>query len=135
LEYSKKREAGDDDLINRYFHLRKRRLYFGVGQKKGIFNWRGLRVGLEICYDHSCKALKNDVSVGDLDLQILVSCGQTFKKDNMVIKEGGLGLSCDGYGVFCKTYRNVGRKLVEEKKSGMENLDPQISLVRFDVEL
>lgn len=60
---------------------------------KGIFEWRGLKLGVEICKDHG--ELKQDGESG-LDLQILVSAGRTLHEDFLVLKPGGYAILCDG---------------------------------------
>ncbi len=65
---------------------------FAAGRESNVFEYRGERIGLEVCADTGRLSYNN---VKDLDLQILSSCGIQFT--NHVIKEGGIFVLTDGY--------------------------------------
>ncbi len=59
-----------------------------------IFDWRGLKVGVEICLDHIRQRLSGRVN--DLDLQIIPSCGAEVTKGCIAARAGGYVFNCDG---------------------------------------
>lgn len=60
----------------------------------GIFTWRGLKVGVEICLDHIRQRLSGRVN--DLDLQIVPSCGAEVTNGCIAARAGGYVFNCDG---------------------------------------
>lgn len=64
-----------------------------------VFQCGNLKIGVEICLDHSRKRLfayLSENKISRLDVQIVVSCGMQLKKDSAVTKDGGLLFNCDG---------------------------------------
>jgi hypothetical protein len=73
------------------------------------FNCGGLNIGVEICLDHSRKRLLGYLSEGkikELDIQIVVSCGMSLKKDSAATKQGGILFNCDGEYVISDDAQN-----------------------------
>ena len=63
------------------------------------FNCGNLKVGVEICLDHSRKRLFKylcDAKITELDIQIIPSCGMQLKKDSIAAFNGGFLFNCDG---------------------------------------
>lgn len=63
------------------------------------FNCGGLNIGVEICLDHSRKRLLGYLSekkIKELDIQIVISCGMSLRKDSAATKQGGILFNCDG---------------------------------------
>lgn len=63
------------------------------------FNCGGLNIGVEICLDHSRKRLFNylcEKKIKELDIQIVISCGMSLRKDSAATKQGGILFNCDG---------------------------------------
>jgi predicted amidohydrolase len=75
------------------------------GRRDGVFHWRGLKVGVEICADHySLPILAASPSLGtlrstarDLDLQIVLSCSMNLYPEASAVRPGGYMLLCDGH--------------------------------------
>lgn len=60
----------------------------------GVFEWQGLKIGVEICLDHIRKRL---VQVeNSLDLQIIPSCGAEVTPGCIAARAGGYVFNCDG---------------------------------------
>ncbi len=64
-----------------------------------IFEYSGLRIGIDICLDHSRQRLvrhlykhPNDY----VDLQIVTSCGMSVRANAVIAKEKGIVFNCDG---------------------------------------
>ncbi len=87
FSYDKKRDGGDELIAT------KSGKRYASRAGKGIFEWKGLKLGVEICKDHG--ELKQD-EVTDIDLQILVSAGMFLYEDCLVLKPGGYAVLCDG---------------------------------------
>lgn len=64
-----------------------------------IFEYGGLKVGIDICLDHSRQRLVNHLYKNPddyLDLQIVTSCGMSVRSNAVIAKEGGIVFNCDG---------------------------------------
>ena len=70
-------------------------LHYQAEKSRGVLEHRGLSIGLEICYDHSCYELSGK-DVEDLDLQFLVANGKHFIESAAVVRPGGYHVRCDG---------------------------------------
>ena len=66
--YNKMCDGGDGDIAKFYW------LSFAKGVLPGLFKWNGLKIGIEICADGG---ILEEKGIEALDLQVLVSCGQT----------------------------------------------------------
>lgn len=87
FSYDKKHDGGDGGIAKK-FNMR-----YATGNGKGVFEWQGMRIGVEICADHG------DLREGgekQLDLQILVSAGMSLFDYSIVLKDYGYALRCDG---------------------------------------
>ena len=60
----------------------------------GIFNWGGMKIGVEICLDHIRRRMSKKVD--DLDLQIIPSCGVEITLNGIATRPGGYIFNCDG---------------------------------------
>lgn len=73
------------------------RYRFVPGTESGCFSWNGIRFGIEICADHSGKALKNELGPGNrVDIHLMLSAGMTPDLGGCAAKAGGLLVSNDG---------------------------------------
>lgn len=64
-----------------------------------IFEYAGLRIGLDICLDHSRQRLVNHLYKNPddyVDVQIVTSCGMSVRANAVIAKEGGIVFNCDG---------------------------------------
>lgn len=65
----------------------------------GIFEYEGVRFGLEICLDHGRARLARNLkmfSLEKVDVQIVVSCGMDVRSGSVITKKGGIVFNCDG---------------------------------------
>lgn len=64
-----------------------------------IFEYDGLRIGIDICLDHSRQRLVNHLYKNPddyVDIQIVTSCGMSVRTNAVIAKEGGIIFNCDG---------------------------------------
>ncbi len=64
-----------------------------------IFKYDGLRIGVDICLDHSRQRLVNHLYKNPddyVDIQIVTSCGMSVRANAVIAKEGGIVFNCDG---------------------------------------
>lgn len=64
-----------------------------------ILEYEGLKIGVEICLDHSRQRLVNHLyrNPNDyVDLQIVISCGMSVREKSVIAKQGGYIFNCDG---------------------------------------
>lgn len=59
-----------------------------------VFEWNGHSIGLEICIEHGLELLKGNK--GNVDLQIVASCGGCLMENSFAIKNNGYAICCDG---------------------------------------
>lgn len=91
LSYDKRTDGGERKILDDRFNKR-----YATGVKKGTFDWKGLKIGVELCSDHSYATLRND-GTDDLDLQLLIAAGKGLNWKKLALKEEGHLLRCDGY--------------------------------------
>ena len=60
----------------------------------GVFDWHGLKVGVEICLDHIRQRLCR--AGGGLDLHIIPSCGVEVTANAVAARANGYVFNCDG---------------------------------------
>ena len=60
-----------------------------------VFEYGGIKFGIEICLDHKRKRLKN-LGITPVDVQIIPSCGMKINPESVVVREGGYVFNCDG---------------------------------------
>ena len=69
-----------------------------------VFTCQNVKIGVEICLDHSRKRLEGYVYEGlvsPVDIQIVISCGMQLKKDSVATHNDGILFNCDGeYVIF-----------------------------------
>lgn len=64
-----------------------------------IFEYNGLRIGVEICLDHSRQRLVHHLYKHPddyVDLQIVTSCGMSVRANAVIAKKEGVVFNCDG---------------------------------------
>lgn len=64
-----------------------------------IFEYNGLRIGVDICLDHSRQRLVHHLYKHPddyVDLQIVTSCGMSVRTNAVITKEKGIVFNCDG---------------------------------------
>ncbi len=64
-----------------------------------IFEYNGLKIGIDICLDHSRQRLVNHLYKHPedyVDLQIVTSCGMSVRANAVIAKDGGIVFNCDG---------------------------------------
>ena len=72
------------------------RLTAALGRSRGrLFRWNGLDVGLEICLDHARGMLR--AREAKADLHLIVSCDMGLYPEQIIAREGGYALLCDGF--------------------------------------
>lgn len=112
--YSKRRSGGDQ-----WVGLGLGATAWKPGERSSFFEWRGLRVGIEICADH-----QQGMAHGDLDrdggpapdLQIVVASGARVEPTAVVVREGGAVLCADG---------SPGSPRIEAYRAGSGSLSPR----------
>ncbi|MBI5355738.1 MAG: hypothetical protein HZB68_04760 [Candidatus Aenigmarchaeota archaeon] len=90
FEYSKMHDGGEVNLA-KYHNLTA-----SYGSVPGRFSWKGYDFGLEVCRDHFMATLTAS-NAKSVDFHVIVSCGMDVWFDNVVSKELGYVMMCDGY--------------------------------------
>ncbi len=85
------------------------------GRHSGLFQYKGLSFGIEICRDHSIKRLKSEAEER-VDVQILISANVQPIFETCITKIGGCFLFNDGVGpknsvYLCQSIKNDKAKL------------------------
>ena len=94
-----KREDGDDMAMARTLGSYGSPARWVPGERPGIFAWRDLRVGMEVCLDHSVGRLRCDISAEPgppLALQLVTASGANANPSALAIGVGGLLVLADG---------------------------------------
>jgi len=68
------------------------------GKKSGLFEFRNLTIGLEICQDHEKETLKKELGNEQfVDLQILLTAGQSIHKEHVCtpVSRAGVLVQCE----------------------------------------
>ena len=99
--YDKKNDSdeikADYRLRNTDFGDQAERYRFSPGVATGLFEWKGLKCGIEICVDHEKGTLKKELGDGQKpNLHLMLSAGMTPKKENSCAGIGGFLVSNDG---------------------------------------
>ncbi|MCB9554784.1 MAG: hypothetical protein H6707_01690 [Deltaproteobacteria bacterium] len=128
LTYDKQSDGGDDAFA------RKNGLSWRAGERRGVFRWRGMNVGVEICADHSSAKLKYALRGKEtVDMHILISSG-LGRYNPSVATTDGLFLQCDGYYPHQEVLSIKGsRQTAISPQRKAISLCPKISLTRFTV--
>ena len=64
-----------------------------------IFEYEGLKIGVDICLDHSRQRLVKHLYKHPedyVDLQIVTSCSMSVRSSSVIAKTGGIVFNCDG---------------------------------------
>jgi hypothetical protein len=90
--YAKRINGGDRAVADRHGAA------WEPGVTEGTFIWRGLRVGLEVCADHSVAQLRWTQARGrePLHLQLITSCGMDVHDYAVAVGNGGAVICVDG---------------------------------------
>lgn len=88
--YSKKESSGDIIHKGKAIPLAK-------FQGSGIFEFNGVRIGLEICKDHDVGTLKQEVGEGCVDVHVLISNGQNIRSHHIAAdpRKNGTFVICE----------------------------------------
>jgi len=79
---------GKKSNMNDYFDDTEKGIYI-PGKKAGITNIGGLKIGIEICLDHSVGMLKQHMGAADLDLQLICSAEVPNMNGSCATRRGG----------------------------------------------
>ncbi len=96
-----------------------------------IFEYAGLRIGIDICLDHSRKRLLNslrDNKEAYVDIQIISSCGMSIRDNAVAARKNGYVFICDG------EYAPDGSQYAKDKKShtGLKKVNEANSLTNYE---
>ena len=64
-----------------------------------IFEYCGIRFGIEICLDHSRGRLREHLTRHPedyVDVQLVISCGMDIRNPSVIARDGGFVFNCDG---------------------------------------
>lgn len=129
FEYSKRNDGGDVYDASHYG------LQWEPGQEAGLFGWRSLDVGLEICADHAAGSLRGNTERQN-DLHIVLSCGMYLIDSSVTANPHGYFLIDDCYGdnqrAFVRTGDTTMTELTETGRFVLD-FDPTRTLVTFDL--
>jgi len=100
FSYGKKCNMGD-------FNNDNERGIFVPGRHEGVTTIDGLRVGFEICLDHSLGTLKNHLAAADLDLHIIVSAEVNNNPSYICVGDGGYLIHASANEKFSKVLRKL----------------------------
>lgn len=92
LTYAKRNDGGDTR------RAAARGATWACGERPGLFTWRGIRVGIEICADHRERALRSDLQRDNgapLGIQIVTSDGIDPMPEAFAIADGGVVIHTD----------------------------------------
>lgn len=104
-QHNKNKWGGEAAIAERYG------LQADLGTTPGLFEWEGLKLGIEICAE---KGLLWKSGIRDLDLAVLSSCGlgeSTLRTSMEATRENGYGLMVDGYGPFGNAAKKISSDL------------------------
>jgi hypothetical protein len=105
--YDKMVSGGEIEIAS-YFNTRLK-----PGEKVGVIDYKGLKIGFEICADHDLHMLRK-AGVNNLDLQIVTACGMYLLDEASVVRKGGYRILCDGFRPEVKVnHNNQGYEYVE----------------------
>lgn len=111
IEYFKRTDGGSSTQPDKY------KIKWIGGDKRGVFEWKGKKAGIEICLDYEKRRLKEVDKIYDLDFYFLISCGTTLKSKYLPVKKGGYGINCNG-GLFTST------RIIKKEFSGYSDIPP-----------
>jgi hypothetical protein len=111
FSYGKKCNMGD-------FNNDSDKGIFVPGRHEGVTTIDGLKVGFEVCLDHSLGTLKNHLLKPDLDLHVIASAEVNNNPSEICVAEGGYLIHASANDKFSKVMRKLP---IKERKS---NPDP-----------
>lgn len=99
-----------DKVTHKYKYLQTTSIYPPIDTSQGelkkepfdglsILEYEGLKIGIEICLDHSRQRLVNHLYKNPkdyVDLQIVISCGMSVREKSVIAKQDGYIFNCDG---------------------------------------
>lgn len=87
----------DVRLRNTAYGDQAERYRFVPGTASGVFQWKGIRFGIEICADHVAGKLRNELGAGArVDIHLLLSAGMMPDIKATGARAGGLIVNNDG---------------------------------------
>lgn len=109
-----------EELKNGPFFLQTTTKYKEIQENKdgvsSIFDYGGIRFGVEICLDHKKARIKSAGYSKQLDVQLVPSCGMNIHPESVFLRTGGYIFNCDG------------EYVIEEGKEGQNGIDSHTSL-------
>jgi hypothetical protein len=95
---------------------------FVPGRHEGVTTINGLKIGFEVCLDHSLGTLKNHLLKADLDFHIIASAEVNNNPSEICVAEGGYLLHASANDKFSKVMRKLPMK---ERKANPSPLRTQ----------
>jgi len=99
-EYLKVKTSSEEETA-RYF-----RLSVASGDAPLVLQWEGVKIGIEICADFGLLPINGHT---DLDLSILVSCGNYYV-NTPALRDGGHHIIVDGYKANAGVWKKEGER-------------------------
>lgn len=128
--YDKMRDGGETYAAGVYG------LTFKPGKEIGLFSYKDINIGVEICADHGYSVLKN-AGINNLDLQIVSSCGMSLKSDSNATHLGGYQIITDGLYSEVDVLKNSSGydDFSQESATNYIDLGHKLQLHLYDLEL
>jgi hypothetical protein len=121
---------GKKSNMNDYFDDADKGIYI-PGKKSGIATIGGLKIGVEICLDHSVGMLKQHMSGTDLDLHLLCSAEVPNTSSNCATRRGGFLLHASTEDKYTGVLRKPDKGFELETIGETGNVDIGGGKVRF----
>jgi hypothetical protein len=84
--YDKKRPTGPIEIGN------NQSVPMEEGTKSGVFEFNGIRIGIEICFDHEFSTLKNEAGIRGVDIHVLIANGQNKREGSIASRNDGVSI-------------------------------------------
>lgn len=121
---------GKKSNMNDYFDDTEKGIYI-PGKKAGITTIGGLKIGIEICLDHSVGMLKQHMAATDLDLQLICSAEVPNMNGSCATRRGGYMLHASTEDKFTGVLRKPDKGIELETVGEIGNVDIGGGKVRF----
>jgi hypothetical protein len=121
---------GKKTNMNDYFEDKEKGIYI-PGKKAGVTNIGGLKIGIEVCLDHSVGMLKQHMSVGDLDIQMICSAEVPNMAGSCATRRGGYVLHASTEDKFTGVLKRPEKGIEMETIGEIGNVDIGGGKVRF----
>lgn len=121
---------GKKSNMNDYFDDTDKGIYI-PGKKAGVTTIGGLKIGIEICLDHSVGMLKQHMNGTDLDLHLLCSAEVPNTSSNCATRRGGYLLHASTEDKFTGVLRKPDKGFELEAVGEIGNVDIGGGKVRF----